>query len=439
MAVQQHAPAQALERKLVERTARVGVLGLGYAGLPMAVEIAQAGFSVTGLDVNPTRVNAVNAGTSPVSDVEDATIHDLLGQQQLRASTSMDLLSELDVVLIAVPTPLKDDRQPDLRYVQAATRDIARRLHPGMLVVLQSTCSPGTTREVMLPVLEKTGLEVGKDYFLVFAPERIDPGNARFNVRNTPKLLGGITPACTELAKGLYRYFVDELVAVSSPEVAETSKLVENTFRFINISFVNEIALLCDRIGISVWEVIEAANSKPFAFMPHYPGAGVGGHCIPIVPFYLEAIAQRHGVMAAMIEAAGRINDHMPTFVIQNMARLLRERGGNGGGRVLVLGVTYKKDVADLRESSALAVVGRLHADGYEVLYHDPLIPSFKHGGISLESTPLTADLLASVDAVILCAPHTSVDYDLVVNRAPLILDTCNALKLHQSPNVVPL
>ena len=439
MAVQQHAPAQALERKLLERTARVGVLGLGYAGLPMAVEIAQAGFTVTGLDINAARVNAVNDGTSPVSDVDDATIRDLLGRKLLRASTSLELLAEVDVVLIAVPTPLKDDRQPDLRYVQAATRDIAKRLHPGMLVILQSTCSPGTTREVMLPTLAKTGLEVGKDYFLVFAPERIDPGNARFNVRNTPKLIGGITPACTELARGLYRYFVDELVAVSSPEVAETSKLVENTFRFINISFVNEIAQLCDRIGISVWEVIEAANSKPFAFMPHYPGAGVGGHCIPIVPFYLEAIAQRHGVMAAMIEAAGRINDHMPTFVIEKMARLLRERGKNGGGRVLVLGVTYKKDVADLRESSALEVARRLHADGYQVLYHDPLIPTFEHAGLRLESSPLTPELLASVDSVILCAPHTEVDYDLVVNRAPLVLDTCNALKRYQHEHVIPL
>jgi UDP-N-acetyl-D-glucosamine dehydrogenase len=439
MAVQQHAPAQALERKLLERTARVGVLGLGYAGLPMAVEIAQAGFTVTGLDVNPARVSAVNDGTSPVSDVDDATIRDLLGRKLLSASTSLDLLADVDVVLIAVPTPLKDDRQPDLRYVQTATRDIARRLHPGMLVILQSTCSPGTTREVMLPVLEKTGLEVGKDYFLVFAPERIDPGNARFNVRNTPKLLGGITSTCTDLAQGLYRYFVDELVPVSSPEVAETSKLVENTFRFINISFVNEIALLCDRIGISVWEVIEAANSKPFAFMPHYPGAGVGGHCIPIVPFYLEAIAQRHGVMAAMIEAAGRINDHMPTFVIEKMARLLRERGRNGGGRVLVLGVTYKKDVADLRESSALEVARRLSADGYQVLYHDPLIPSFEHAGLKLESTPLTADLLSSVDSVVLCAPHSNVDYDLVVGRAPLVLDTCNALKRYERANVIPL
>jgi UDP-N-acetyl-D-glucosamine dehydrogenase len=439
MAVQQHAPAQELERKLRERTARVGVLGLGYAGLPMAVELAQAGFDVTGLDINPARVNAVNDGTSPVSDVEDATIRGLLQQRLLRASTSLDLLAGLDVVLIAVPTPLKNDRQPDLRYVQAATRDIAARLHPGMLVVLQSTCPPGTTREVMLPVLQRTGLEVGKDYFLVFAPERIDPGNARFNVRNTPKLIGGITETCTELAQDLYRYFVDNVVSVSSPEVAETSKLVENTFRFINISFVNEIAQLCDRIGISVWEVIEAANSKPFAFMPHYPGAGVGGHCIPIVPFYLEAIAQRHGVMAAMIEAAGRINDHMPTFVIEKMARLLRERGKNGGGRILVLGVTYKKDVADLRESSALEVVRRLHADGYQVMYHDPLIPRVDLPDLKLESTALTAESLADVDSVILCAPHSDVDYDLVVTRAPLVLDTCNALKRYQRENVVPL
>src|SRR5581483_4514941 len=271
---------------------------------------------------------------------------------------------------------------------------------------------------------------VGEDYFLVFAPERIDPGNARYTVSNTPKLIGGVTPRCTELARQLYRYFVDELVPVSSPEVAETSKLVENTFRFINISFVNEIALLCDRIGISVWEVIDAASTKPFAFMPHYPGAGVGGHCIPIVPFYLEAVAQRHGVMAAMIEAAGRINDHMPTFVIEKMARLLRERHltytKNGSpGRVLVLGVTYKRDVADLRESSALAVLERLAADGYESLYHDPLIPRVEQAGLALESTPLTAETLAGVDCVILCAPHSSVDYDLVVKAAPLVLDTC--------------
>jgi UDP-N-acetyl-D-glucosamine dehydrogenase len=234
---------------------------------------------------------------------------------------------------------------------------------------------------------------------------------------------------------------VDDLVAVSSPEVAETSKLVENTFRFINISFVNEIALLCDRIGISVWEVIDAASTKPFAFMPHYPGAGVGGHCIPIVPFYLEAVAQRHGVMAAMIEAAGRINDHMPTFVIAKMARLLKERRKVNGkrARVLVLGITYKRDVADLRESSALAVLERLAADGYEARYHDPLIPSVEHAGLKLDSTPLTAETLAGVDCVILCAPHSSIDYDLVANAAPLVLDTCNALKRYPRANIVPL
>ncbi len=441
MAVQQHAPAQVLERKLLDRTARVGVLGLGYAGLPMAVEIAQAGFTVTGLDINRARVDAVNAGTSPVSDVEDGTIRALLDADRLRASTDLGELAEIDAVLIAVPTPLKDDRQPDLRYVEAATRDIAARLHPGMLVILQSTCSPGTTRDVMLPKLEATGLRVGEDYFLVFAPERIDPGNACFNVSNTPKLIGGMTARCTELAQHLYRPFVDELVPVSSPEVAEASKLVENTFRFINISFVNEIALLCDRIGISVWEVIDAASTKPFAFMPHYPGAGVGGHCIPIVPFYLEAVAQRHGVMAAMIEAAGRINDHMPTFVIDKMARLLKARGQTNGkqARVLVLGITYKRDVADLRESSALAVLERLAADGYDALYHDPLIPRVEHAGRMLASTPLTAETLAGVDCVILCAPHTSVDYDLVVNAAPLVLDTSNALKRYQQANVVPL
>jgi len=440
MTVQQHAPARALEQKLLERTARIGVLGLGYAGLPMAVEIAQAGFDVTGLDINSNRVDAVNAGTSPVSDVDDATIRALLDARRLRASTDLGLLAEIDAVLIAVPTPLKDDRQPDLRYVEAATRDIAARLHPGMLVILQSTCSPGTTREVMLPVLEATEMRVGEEFFLVFAPERIDPGNVRFNVRNTPKLIGGITPTCTELAQQLYRYFVDDLVPVSSPEVAETSKLVENTFRFINISFVNEIALLCDRLGVSVWEVIDAASSKPFAFMPHYPGAGVGGHCIPVVPFYLEAVAQKHGVMAAMIEAAGRINDHMPTFTIEKMDRLLQERGHDGGRRrVLVLGVTYKRDVADLRESSALEVLRRLAADGYEAMYHDPLIPRVEHAGLTLDSAPLTAETLAGVDCVILCAPHSSVDYDLVVDASPLVLDTSNALKRYQRPNVVPL
>ena len=285
--VQQQSPAQALERKILERTARVGVIGLGYAGLPMAVEVARAGFTVTGVDVNSERVKAVNEGRSPVSDVDSKVVQALVSEQRLEATAEFDVVHELDAVIICVPTPVDDAKRPDLRYVQAATRDIAPRLHPGMLVALQSTCSPGTTREVVLPILAHSGLTVGEDYFLVFAPERIDPGNTRYSVRNTPKLIGGITPRCTALAQQLYRPLVDELVPVSSPEVAEMSKLVENTFRFINISFINEMAKLCDRMGISVWEVVDAASTKPFAFLRHYQVAGVGGHCIPVVPVYL--------------------------------------------------------------------------------------------------------------------------------------------------------
>ncbi len=440
MVVQQESPVQSLERKLVQRTARVGVLGLGYAGLPMAVEIARAGFSVTGLDVNPARVEAVNAGRSPVSDVESALVADLVDRHVLRATADFDALADLDAVIICVPTPLDAAKQPDLQYVEAATAEIASRLHPGMLVALQSTCAPGTTRDVLLPKLAAGGLTVGEDYFLVFAPERIDPGNARFTVSNTPKLLGGITPRCTALAAELYKWFVDELVPVSSPEVAEMSKLVENTFRFINISFMNEMAQLCDRMGISIWDVVGAAATKPFAFLPHYPGAGVGGHCIPIVPFYLEAIAQRHGMVAALIEVAGKINDQMPTFVVEKMDRLLRERGLDPArARVLLLGVTYKRDVADLRESSALEVLRRLRAAGRDVAYHDPLIGQLDEDGTTIRSTPLTADTLRSADCVVLLAAHGTVDYDLVVDCAGLVLDTCNALAWHGGPNVIAL
>ena len=444
MVVQQRSPARLLEEKIRERTARVGVLGLGYAGLPMAVEIARAGFSVTGLDVNPERVGAVNAGRSPVSDVDSDLVRGLVQGELLQATADFDALADLDAVIICVPTPLDDARRPDLHYVRQATRDIAARLHPGMLVALQSTCSPGTTREILLPTLAEhataRGLTVGEDYFLVFAPERIDPGNARYTVRNTPKLIGGISPRCTELASELYRAFVDELVPVSSPEVAEMSKLVENTFRFINISFVNEMAQLCDRMGISVWEVVDAAATKPFAFLPHYPGAGVGGHCIPIVPFYLESVAERHGLVAEMIEAAGRINDQMPEFAIAKLDRLLAERGVDPArARVLLLGVTYKRDVADLRESAALQVLRGLLDRGQAVSYHDPLIPSVQVDGRTVRSRPLTADALRAADGVILLTPHSSVDYDLVVECAPLVLDTCNALKRYAGERVVPL
>jgi UDP-N-acetyl-D-glucosamine dehydrogenase len=440
MVVQQESPAQALERKLAQRTARVGILGLGYAGLPMAVEIARAGFPVTGLDVNPARVEAVNAGESPVSDVESAAVGDLVKRRMLSATTEFDILADLDAVIICVPTPLDAGKRPDLRYVEAATREIAVRLHPGMLVALQSTCSPGTTREVLLPKLAAGGLSVGEEYFLVFAPERIDPGNTRYTVSNTPKLLGGVTPRCTAVAGELYKWFVDELVPVSSPEVAEMSKLVENTFRFINISFMNEMAQLCDRMGISVWEVVDAAATKPFAFMPHYPGAGVGGHCIPVVPFYLEAVAQRHGMVAALIEVAGQINDQMPTFVIEKMDRLLAERGADpAGARVLLLGVTYKRDVADLRESSAFEVLRRLRAAGRDVAFHDPLIDRLDVDGVVIRSTPLSTAEVRAADCVVVLAAHSTIDYELVLEHAALVLDTSNALKRSENAKVAVL
>jgi UDP-N-acetyl-D-glucosamine dehydrogenase len=439
MAVQQDSPALTLERRLLERTARVGVLGLGYAGLPMAVEIARAGFAVTGLDVNPERVATVNAGDSPVSDVEAGVVRTLTERELLRATDDFDVLADLDAVIICVPTPIDEAKRPDLRYVQAAARDIAARLHPGMLVALQSTVAPGTTREVLLPILAESGLTVGKDYFLVFAPERIDPGNAHYTIANTPKLIGGISPRCTTLGEELYRPFVDQLASVSSPEVAELSKLVENTFRFVNIGFVNEVARLCDRMGISVWEVVDAAATKPFAFMPHYPSAGVGGHCIPIVPFYLQAVAERHGVETELIAAAGRVNDRMPGFVIEKMDRLLAERGVDPAtANILLFGVTYKRDVADLRESAALEVLGRLCEAGRTVAYHDPLVPSVTVAGRTIRSTPLD-EALRSADCVTLLVAHGTVDYDRVLRQAPLVLDTANALKRFGSQNVVPL
>jgi UDP-N-acetyl-D-glucosamine dehydrogenase len=358
----------------------------------------------------------------------------------LSATSDFDALASVDCVVICVPTPLQNGRDPDLAYVRQAAADIRDRLHPGMLIALQSTCSPGTTRNVLLPLLAESGLDVGREFFVVFAPERIDPGNEKFNVKNTPKLIGGITPDCTALASRLYRYIVDSIEPVSSPEVAELSKLVENTFRFINISFVNELAMLCDRMGVSVWEVVDAAATKPFAFMKHTPGPGIGGHCIPIVPFYLQAVARDFGLDDGLIRVAGDINDRMPSFVVEKLERLLAQRQERlEGARVLCLGVTYKADVADLRESAALNVIGELAARGAEVLYHDPLIDSVSVAGVRYESSPLSPEIVASMDAVILLTGHRDVNYDMVLANAPLVLDTQNKLRNKSAANVVPL
>ncbi|MFN0071864.1 MAG: nucleotide sugar dehydrogenase [Chloroflexota bacterium] len=440
MMLQQESQKDALERKIAARQARVGIMGLGYAGLPMAVEIANAGFHVTGFDVSLDRVTAIQQGTSPVSDVSSETIAWLVNEEMLSATVDFDALADVDCVVICVPTPLQNGRDPDLTYVRNAAAAIRDRLHPGMLIALQSTCSPGTTRNVLLPILAESGLDVGREYFVVFAPERIDPGNEKFNVKNTPKLIGGVTPDCTALASRLYRYIVDTIEPVSSPEVAELSKLVENTFRFINISFVNELAMLCDRMGVNVWEVVDAAATKPFAFMKHTPGPGVGGHCIPIVPFYLQAVAREFGLDDGLIKAAGDINDRMPGFVVQKLARLLSDRGRPlAEARVLCLGVTYKADVADLRESAALNVIGELAAQAVDVCYHDPLIESVAVAGTRYESISLNSDVLQSMDAVILLTAHREVNYELVLANSSLLLDTQNKFKLLASENIVPL
>jgi len=431
-------PSDLLEARLRSRAAQVAVLGLGYAGLPMAVACAEAGYPVLGLDVDQARVAAVQAGASPVSDVADSVLGPLVAQGRIRATTEMDVLREADVALICVPTPLDPERTPDLRYVQQAAASLAQYAHPGQLLLVQSTCGPGTTRRELGRPLEARGLRVGQDVHIGHAPERIDPGNTRFNVRNTPKLVGGATPRCTELAVLFYQPLVDQVVPCASPEVAELSKLVENTFRFVNISLMNELAQLCDRLGVNVWEVVEAAATKPFAFMPHWPSAGVGGHCIPIVPFYLVEAARETGVAAEMVSAAGRVNDAQPAWVVAKLERLLAERSqALDGARILLLGMAYKPEVADLRESSALIVLEQLVGRGAQVNYHDPWVPSLRAAGREWTSGAL--DNLEQYNAAILLAAHRGVDYARIAATVPVVLDTSNALKSLAAPSVVAL
>ena len=431
--------ATSLEQKLRARTARVTIVGLGYAGLPMAVEIARAGYPVVGYDVDAHKVSAVAAGRSPVSNVLDRDLEPLCASGALAATSDADVLGESDVAIICVPTPLTAEGGPDLRFVLSAGRALAEHLHPDMLVVLQSTCGPGTTSGVLGAELERvSGLHAGRDFLLVFAPERIDPGNTEFTVTNTPKLVGGVSEASTRLACLLFESFIDRVVPVSSPDVAEMAKLVENTFRFINISFANEMALLCDRLGVNVWEVIEAAKSKPFAFMPHYPSAGVGGHCIPVVPLYLEAAAQQHGMASELIRAADRINQSMPRVVVDKLEQALEARGKPLlDANVLLVGVTYKPDIADIRESAALRVLEESLARGARVAYHDPLIGSLELGGTVVRSVELTADEIRAADAVLLLTQHTTVDYELILREAALVVDTCNGLHPRPGADVI--
>jgi UDP-N-acetyl-D-glucosamine dehydrogenase len=406
----------------------------------MAVEFARSGYLTIGLDVDQPKVDLVCAGRSPVSNVTDDEIASLRADDRLAASTDPRILDKADVAVICAPTPLTPSGGPDLRFVETAGATIGAHLHAGMLVVLQSTCGPGTTTGTLRPLLEQaSGLTAGEDFFLVFAPERIDPGNTRFTVKNTPKIVGGVTPESTRLGCALYEACIDEVVPVSSPEIAELAKLVENTFRFINISFINEMALLCDRLGVNVWEVIEAAKTKPFAFMPHYPSPGVGGHCIPVVPQYLQAAAREHGLSSELIPAANRINEAMPRLIVNKLEHALEDRFRKRlvNARILLVGVTYKPDIADIRESAALRVMEETLARGARVTYHDPLMPRVSVGGTSFASVDLDPFELEMLDAVVLLTPHSTVDYERIIAAARLVVDTHSGLQPREAPNVV--
>jgi UDP-N-acetyl-D-glucosamine dehydrogenase len=422
-----------LADKIAARTARVGVIGLGYVGLPLAVEFARAGFTTVGIDVDSRKTDAVNYGTSYIPDVATEEVARLVSAGTLRATTDPAVLAELQTVNICVPTPLRKTKDPDMSFVVSAVEQVASHLHPGMLVILESTTYPGTTEELVQPMLEARGLRAGVDFFLAFSPERVDPGNATFNTRNVPKVVGGIGPQSTELACALYGAAIERTVRVSSPQAAEMVKLLENTFRMVNIGLVNEIALMCDRLGIDVWEVVTAASTKPFGFMPFYPGPGLGGHCIPIDPFYLSWKAKQNGFNPRFIELAGQVNGAMPNFVVEKIADALNSRRKSiNGSTILVLGLAYKKDIDDIRESPSLDVMTLLHQKGARLQYADAHVPALAarawHGGVELRSQPLTVDALAGADCVVVLTGHSSIDYDMVVRSSALIVDARNAI-----------
>ena len=417
---------QLLER-IEGKTARFGVVGLGYVGLPLCVAIADAGYEVLGFDISRGVVDKLNAGTSHVEDVSSDVVARMREAGLFEATAESERLAECDIVSIAVPTPLSKTRDPDVSFVVAASRSVADALRPGQVIILESTTYPGTTREVLLPLLEETGLSVGEDFFLCFSPERTDPGNEVWQVHNTPKVLGGITPACAELGRKAYGSVLETVVPVSSTEAAELTKLLENTFRAINIALVNEMAQVADRLDVDVWEVIDAADTKPFGFMRFTPGPGIGGHCIPLDPHYLAWKMKTLNYRTRMIEVASEINAEMPEYVVEKVRDALNEhRKPVRGSRILILGVSYKRDIGDVRESPAIDVMEMLEAQGAEITYHDPYVPELRDEGIDRSSVELTDEALESADCVVIITDHSSVDYRRVVDRAPLVVDTRN-------------
>lgn len=435
--------AQALAQKLQSRTARTGIVGLGYVGLPLAVEFGHAGFTVVGLDLDERKCAAINRGESYIQDVPTSAVAALVQAGRLSATSSLGQADHVDTINICVPTPLRKTKDPDLSYVVSAAQAIKPHLHAGMLVILESTTYPGTTEEVVQSILEETGLKAGTDFFLAFSPERVDPGNEKWNTKNVPKVVGGLTPDCSALAAMLYGASIDRVVQVSSPRVAEMVKLLENTFRAINIGLVNELALMCDRIGISVWEVIDAAATKPFGFMPFYPGPGLGGHCIPIDPFYLSWKVKEVGFEARFIELAGQVNAAMPHHVVDKIGDALNEHGkAIKGANVFVMGVAYKRDIDDVRESPALDVMALLLKKGAKVSYHDPYVPHIdgEHwtGGQHMSSQPYNRAALAAADCVVILTDHKAFDVAEIVAVSRVVVDTRNAVKV-PAPTVFKL
>jgi UDP-N-acetyl-D-glucosamine dehydrogenase len=416
--------------KLENRTARIAILGMGYVGLPLATVFAETGFEVIGIDPHLAKVEALNRGESYIKDVSTEQVKRLVDAKKLSATADFAAIRQADAVSICVPTPLRKTGDPDLSFILSAADELAKYIHPGMVVVLESTTYPGTTRELLLPKLtENTGLEIGENFFLAFSPERVDPGRQDWTTINTPKVIGGITPACTEVSATWYGQALERVVPVSSTEVAEMTKLLENTFRMINIGMVNEMAIMCDRLGIDVWEVIEAAGTKPFGFMKFTPGPGLGGHCIPIDPLYLSWKLRSLNYTARFIELASEINTGMPRYVISKVQDALNEhQKALKGSQVLVLGAAYKPDIDDLRESPALDVIGLLHQKGARVTYHDPYIPHLDDDGVEMTSVPDLFQAIRQADCVVIITNHSSYDYAAILEQAQLIVDTRNAL-----------
>lgn len=422
-----------LKERIKSRKAVLGVIGLGYVGLPLAVEMAGAGFQVYGIDVNEQKVAALFRGESYVIDVKSRQLASVIAAGRFHPGTDFSVIEKCDAVSICVPTPLRKTKDPDISFIVAVVAQIQKYMHKGLLIILESTTYPGTTEELIQHEIEKLGYKTGKDFFVCFSPERVDPGNAVFNTKNTPKVIGGVTPKCTELGCCLYSQILQKIVPVSSTKVSEMVKLLENTFRSVNIGLVNEIALMCDRMGINVWEVIEAASTKPFGFMPFYPGPGIGGHCIPLDPMYLSWKAKMFNFYNKFIELASDINANMPRYVISKVMDALNEQSKSlRGSKILVLGLAYKKDIDDIRESPALDLYAFLLEKGAEVDYHDPYVPTFKFNDSVVSSTEISPSVIKQYDCVILATDHTCFNYAEISENARLIVDTRNGFKSQQ-------